>query len=273
MKINRLILSTSVLFILSFSACKNTEVITKKAIENPSAYSTSAVLWQQQSAEYEALCYQAYHLAKLNLDKIIKNDVDNSLAIVMDLDETVMDNSPYNAMLIKTGQSYSFESWRKWTALKQAQLIPGSLEFIKYAKEKSVTVIFISNRMEEEIEDTQLNLAQEGLEEINFENFYFKTNSSSKDERRAKVEDQFKVVMYIGDNLGDFNGNFDKQNSKARKEVLNKYSQEIGSKYIILPNPMYGEWEGAIYNFNYKLSNSEKEQIRLNTLKSYSNEK
>lgn len=267
MKINHLIISTAILAV--FTACKSTESISEKTVQNPAAYSSSAVLWQQQSAEYAALCYQAYHLATLNLDEMIKKDSDKKLAVVMDLDETVIDNSPYNAMLIKYGQTYSFESWRKWTALKQTKLVPGALEFINYAKRKDVAIVFISNRMEEEIEDTQINLAQEGIEDIDLENFYFKTSSSSKDERRAKVEDAYQVIMYIGDNLGDFNGNFDKQESSFRKELANKLKEDFGKKYIVLPNPMYGEWEGSIYNFNYNLSNSEKEQIRLNTLKAY----
>ncbi|HMX80713.1 MAG TPA: hypothetical protein PLG91_10400, partial [Ferruginibacter sp.] len=38
----------------------------------PAQYNVSGILWQQQSGEYKALCYQAYNLARMRLEEILR---------------------------------------------------------------------------------------------------------------------------------------------------------------------------------------------------------
>lgn len=269
-----LLFPTVLITVIAFSSCqpkvdKVEEVIIKK---NPTEYSTGAVLWQQHSAEYEALCYQAYNIGERRIDEIVaeKKNPDKPLAVVMDIDETVLDNSPYNATLIANQISYSKKTWMEWTAMQSADLVPGALEFIQYAKNKGVEVVFISNRMEEELDDTYQNIIDRGVDTIAKENYYLKSTTSSKDERREIVSDKYEVVLMFGDNLGDFNGVFDKATVIDRKKNVANFRPLFGDKLIILPNPMYGEWEGALYNYDFSRSNAQKDSNRMNALNIYS---
>jgi 5'-nucleotidase (lipoprotein e(P4) family) len=240
--------------------------------KNPTEYSTGSVLWQQHSAEYVALCYQAYNIGERRIDEILAENkkTDKPLAVVMDIDETVLDNSSYNATLIANQTSYSKKTWMEWTAIQSADLVPGALEFIQYAKSKGVEVIFISNRMEEELDDTYQNIIDRGVDTISKENFFLKSTTSSKDERRQIVSDKYEVVLLFGDNLGDFNGVFDKATVIERKKNVANFRPLFGDKLIVLPNPMYGEWEGALYNYEFSKTNAQKDSNRMNALNIYS---
>tara|TARA_R110002049_G_scaffold98598_7_gene240056 strand:+ start:1471 stop:2301 length:831 start_codon:yes stop_codon:yes gene_type:complete len=273
MKLNSTIFITSIFFFTA--ACNQSEIQEKElAIEpkNPSAYSTGAVLWQQHSAEYEALCYQAYNIGERRLDELVdvNKTYDKPLAVVMDIDETVLDNSSYNATLIKNKMMYSKTSWMKWTSMQSADLVPGALEFIQYAKSKNVEVLFISNRMEAELNDTYQNIIDMGVDTVSKSNYYLKSTTSNKDERRAKVADKYEVILFFGDNLGDFNGVFDDTTVIERKKHVKNFRPLFGDKLIILPNPMYGEWEGALYNHDFSTTSDFRDSLRMNALNIFS---
>ena len=114
---------------------------------------THAVLWQQLSAEYKALCYQSFNYAKLSLDQYLtSNNSKKPLAIITDIDETVMDNSPYSAKLILDDVNYSPTTWIAWGKLESAELVPGALEFFSYAasrmlKFSTFQIVWISRKM------------------------------------------------------------------------------------------------------------------------------
>ena len=110
-------------------------------------HSVQSVLWVQQSGEYRALCYQAFNLAKYQLDDLLsKNEFTGKpLAIITDIDETIFNNSPFAAKQIETDKEFNQDSWVQWEKLEQAKSIPGSLEFLKYAESKGVQVFYISN--------------------------------------------------------------------------------------------------------------------------------
>lgn len=267
--------TTLILALMLAAGCTQSqkdEKVTEVAKTNPSAYSTGAVLWQQHAAEYEALCYQAYNIGERRLDELVdvNKTYDKPLAVVMDIDETVLDNSSYNATLIKNKMLYSKKSWMEWTAMQSADLVPGALEFIQYARSKNVEVIFISNRMEAELDDTYQNIIDLGVDTVSKSNFYLKSTTSSKDERRAKVADMYEVILFFGDNLGDFNGVFDDTTVIERKKHVKNFRPLFGDKLIILPNPMYGEWEGALYNHDFSTSSDFRDSLRMNALNIYS---
>src|ERR1700722_12518665 len=93
-------------------------------------------LYQQRAAEYKALAFQAYNIAQFRLDQELKLKSKKPLAIIIDIDETVLDNSPYFVALAKQGQVYSDSSWVKWTALVKCDTVPGAAWFLKYAASK-----------------------------------------------------------------------------------------------------------------------------------------
>lgn len=208
----------------------------------------SAVLWQQTSAEYTALCYQAFNAAKSYLTtsgEDIKAGSANT-AIVMDLDETVLDNSPYNGYLINKGENYSRNSWKEWTDRAEAELIPGVLEFIQFARDRGFPIYFISNRREDELDATIQNLQRKGIE-IDSRRVFLRREDRSKSKRREKVMAMNGIVMLIGDNLADFDDLFEEQLSVSmRKDLVYKNQEKFGRKFIILPNAMYGDWERTL---------------------------
>tara|TARA_B110000503_G_C7087509_1_gene387979 strand:- start:117 stop:932 length:816 start_codon:yes stop_codon:yes gene_type:complete len=237
---------------LSCSNSKSTLSKVERSISEDSKL--SAVLWQQTSAEYEALCYQAFNAASDYLSLVDNDGLEASSkkkAIVMDLDETVLDNSPYNGWLIENNKSYSDETWREWCMFEKAEFVPGAADFIDLATNRGFKIIFISNRSAEDLEVTINNLEKEGIA-VNQSDVLLKTSSSSKIERREKVFVDYNVVMLIGDNLADFNDQFDEAelNINQRKELIDKFKGQFGKKFIVLPNVMYGDWENTLKSNN-----------------------
>lgn len=235
-------------------SCSNSKSMLSK-VESTIAEDSklSAVLWQQTSAEYEALCYQAFNAASYRLSTGDNDALDASSkkkAIVMDLDETVLDNSPYNGWMIENNKSYSEETWREWCMLEKAEFVPGAADFIDLATNKGFKIIFISNRSIEDMEVTIYNLEKGGIA-VNRSDILLKTSSSSKIERREKVFTEYNVVMLIGDNLADFNDQFDEElNINQRKELIDKFKSQFGIFFIVLPNVMYGDWENTLKSNN-----------------------
>jgi 5'-nucleotidase (lipoprotein e(P4) family) len=243
---------------------------TKSNIADIDDSKSLSVLYQQESAEYRALCYQAFNIAKLRLNQIKKSDFrKNHLAIVTDLDETIIDNSYSEANLIRENKSYTNASWKKWTNLSAATAVPGAVEFLKFAHEKGVEIFYISNRDTSANQSTLINLKKLDLPNADSEHLLLYTKQSPKEYRRQLVMKNHKVVMFLGDNLNDFTDVFEKKNTAERFELTNEFAQEWGNKFIVLPNATYGEWENAIYQYNYKLTPEEKKAIRLKLLKGY----
>ena len=139
---NRLII-TLITFIF-FVGCKsqiNQIKQENKRIIPVKEHTIQAILWQQNAAEYKALTYQAYNLAKLQLDKTFaKNNFKKPIAIVTDIDETVLDNSPYSGKQVKLDENYSSIRWTEWVKKERAKEVPGALSFFKYAKSKGVEI-------------------------------------------------------------------------------------------------------------------------------------
>ena len=239
-----------------------------------------SVLWIQHSAEYKASAMQAYVSAQLMLDKAL-NDKNWTAAteqeseyqalppaIILDVDETVLDNSPYETLLIKSGQSYSRDSWNAWCNQKSAGAVPGALEFCNYAHQKGVTVFYVTNRNDNLKEVTRENLKTVGfpLDPQN-ETVFTKTETSDKNARRSAVAENYRILLLIGDNAGDFYSGFTHSNQAYRDSLTTVYKYYWGTKWIVLPNPIYGDWESALFDYDYGLPESEKLRIKFNKLK------
>lgn len=214
---------------------------------NPADYLIQSVLWYQSSPEMTALYYQGYNVATANLTEFAKKQKKSKkpLAVVVDIDETMLDNSPMEGYLIHKGTAYKQEIWKEWSNMAKAKALPGAVDFTKHAKSLNVDIIYISNRDTTEIAATEKNLKNEGFEFADQDHFYFKTSGSSKDARRKQVLEKYNIVMLIGDNLSDFNTLFDKRDG-SEFEYVKQFRKEFGRSYIILPNPMYGDWEKPI---------------------------
>lgn len=227
-------------------------------------------LYMQHAGEYKALCFQAYQLAALRLDAILQQPSSKPRAIVTDIDETILDNSPYNAHQALLGQEYTDASWNEWTSKAAADTIPGALSFLQYAASKGVKVFYITNRKTDEQAGTLQNLQRFNFPNATAEYLLLKTTSSAKESRRESVAKTHDIVLLMGDNLGDFAGVFENHKStEERNAAVLKLRGEFGSRFIVLPNAMYGDWQSALIKYNYKATMQQRDSTLQKALKSY----
>ena len=269
---------TSRRFILSFVLVVCTTAFAPAQTAQPAVdldYQTAAVLYMQKAAEYRALAYQAFNLARLRLDedldkknikKLPKAERKMPRAIVVDIDETVLDNSPSQAKGIRTNKPYNPPDWYTWTNMRKAKAIPGAMDFLNYAVSKGVKVFYISNRDEQnEKQATIDNLKSLGFQDVSAETVLLRTTESSKDARRAVVTAKHRLVMLVGDNLDDFTSAFERKSVADRFAEVEKVRDSWGKRFIVLPNAMYGTWENAIYEYQ-RLDEAQKAQRRAAAL-------
>lgn len=253
-------------------SCKSTTDLQNGKTTNPREYSMQAVMWQQNSAEYRALCYQAFNTAKLNLDQFKADPslAGKKLAIITDIDETVFDNSPYNAKLIEQAEEFTQEGWNEWSALEDAWEVPGAGEFLNYAKDNDVEIFYITNRMESERASTLRNMKKLDFPYADDQHLLLRNETGSKEDRFDKVRDEYEVIMYMGDNLSDFTSKFRAPSTKERNELADQLHDQFGIRFIVLPNPMYGDWESkGIYEGKYDWNNRQKDSIHKASLRTY----
>lgn len=257
--------------LMALFACKTTRPVAEKTTATTLAPGGPAwaALWQQQAGEYKALCLQAYQLAALRLDQYLATKGNKPLAVVTDIDETVLDNSPYSVHQALAGKGYDDKSWMEWTAKAAADTVPGAPAFFKYAASKGVKVFYITNRAESERAVTLRNLQQYQFPDADDQHLMLKTTTSGKEPRRQQVLQQYDIVMLFGDNLSDFSAIFDKKPFEERNAAALQSATSFGSRFIVLPNPMYGDWEGALYNYQYKLSTPQKDSVMKSRLRNY----
>ncbi len=226
-----------------------------------------AVNWFQTAGEVKALQYQAYSVAKFELWKALKKTTRKPKAIVVDIDETVLDNSPFQAQSIKDGTSYPV-GWKEWVFAAQAKPIPGAVEFLNYAAKRGVVTFYVSNRRAWGLEPTYKNLKAVGFP-VKKENILLKTTTSNKEPRRQKILKKYDIILFFGDNLGDFAESFEHKTFSERSAEVDKLKQNFGHKFIVLPNPMYGSWEGAMAKGYFKMDAAQKSEVRHQRLKTW----
>ncbi len=223
----------------------------------------NAVAWVQTSVEYQASVVQAYRLAALQLDAAladpswtaaIEQTGDASKlppAVVLDIDETVLDNSPFQARGVRDNAPYSEAAWKRWVMEARARAVPGATEFTQYAAKKGVTVFFISNRMSDAEQPTRANLEADGFPlDPNVDTVLSRGerpewSASSKGPRRAYVAASYRILLMIGDDLGDFVVN-PAGTPEERRAHAAPNADWWGRRWIMLPGPTYGSWERAV---------------------------
>jgi len=271
MKRQRLILIVPVIFIISilFISCKNAEITIKASTDNINESMLNSILWIQTSAEARALYYQTFNLAAMLLEKsVIDYNGSKQPAVVLDIDETVLDNSPYEAKLYKTDKMYP-ELWKEWIQLADAKPVPGVSGFLKQAKPLGVDIFYITNRKEEFREATLKNLTAVGLPNADDEHLLMRTKDNSKKSRRNIVSAEHEILLLIGDNLGDFDDVFQDKSVAGRAAAVDSLRDLFGRRFIVLPNPMYGDWLDAIYDYDHSKSQKDKAALRKKQLRDF----
>ena len=270
------ILFLSLFFFFLFTACSTTK---PNLLDEKQTHPTlQATLWVQNSTEFDALDSMVYQTATTKLrealmDKAwtaeltqIDSDIESlTPAIILDIDETVLDNSPYQARMITKNSGYDPVDWEKWVLEANADAIAGAVAFTKQASELGITIIYLSNREANTEEATRKNLAEAGFPISNKDDVVLLKNempnwTSSKVNRRTLVASKHRILMLFGDDFNDF---LPAKNitEAERNALLEQYRTNFGERWFILPNPIYGSWNDAMFNFDRSLSDEERESL------------
>ena len=237
-----LLLLTTIL--LSFPSCRETKEV-KKA-DTQEKYLLMATLYNYYAAEYQALAHQAFNIGEERLQHIRNERPDaKNLAVVVDIDETILNNSPYEAKSMLDNKEYTFLPWYDWCNMSVAEPVPGALEFLQFADSLGFHVFYITNRKEKFVAvGTKTNVRNMGFPQTTDDHFFLRTDERNKDNRRQAVSENYEIVLLAGDNLGDF---YEDTDVFSEREALMKSNiDRFGRKFIVLPNAIYGDWLKAI---------------------------
>ena len=270
----------AVLSIFSAHQANSSETSIDRSLQEQTMLS---VLYAQSSTEYAANCIQTYANASQILDTAIVDKEwtaaleqtgeysEKPMAIILDVDETVLDNVAFQARSILSGLSYP-NGWIEWGLEGSAKPVPGVSNFLKNASKKGIKIFYVTNRVAELEEATRKNIKNLGLPFDEDRDVLLMRDEngwgSDKVSRRALVAKDYRILMLVGDQLTDFISLEEATTDiDSRKELAEKYSDMWGQKWFMLTNPMYGKWEGAIYGNKYPDTKEEIMQMRLDALK------
>jgi 5'-nucleotidase (lipoprotein e(P4) family) len=266
---------TAIFAITFLFACTSPKKSGQSVIsEQPGQLVSGGKLWsslfEQRAAEYKALCIQAYNIARLRVDEAIQqNSSGKPLAIITDIDETFLDNSPSSVHQALKGKDFEQQAWYEWTSRGSADTLPGALAFFNYAASRHITVFYITNRDEKDKAGTLSNLLKYQFPFSDNDHLIVRQTESSKEERRQKVMSNYQVVLLLGDNLADFSSLFDKKTEAERAYNVNQVANEFGKRFIVLPNANYGGWEDAIFENKRTWTLAQKDSIIKSKLTGY----
>ena len=247
----------------------------------------NAVLWMQKSVEYKANAEAVFALAKIRLDQALKDKSwtaapaeqtgdfkDLTPAVIADGDETVLDNSGYQAWMVMNGETFNPKTWTKFVNSQTSTAIPGAVEFAKYAESKGVRVFYVTNRTKGEEPATRENMRKLGFPmEANIDTILTAKEQpdwgSAKGTRRAVIAKHYRILLLIGDNFGDFTDAY-KGSVDERQKVYEENAARWGHDWLMLPNPSYGSFESAPFGGNFKLPIEEQRAAKRSVLAPWS---
>jgi 5'-nucleotidase (lipoprotein e(P4) family) len=225
---------------------------------NPGHTLVNATLYVRSSAEYRAAATQTYAAARRALDEALADparvgaleessgDPSQPPAVIVDADETVLDNTGFEERVISAGITYDEKMWKQWTSEGVATAIPGATDFLAYARSRGVTVFYVTNRDEDERAGTAANLRKLGypLDDTASTLLLRENKESDKSARRKRVAGSHRILLMAGDDLNDF-ANLRRAPWQERDAFITKMQDWWGTRWFMIPNPMYGSWEHA----------------------------
>ena len=249
-----------------------------------------ATLWTQRSVEFKANALMAYTMATMRLNEALadknwtaapneqKGDFANlPPAVILDVDETLLDNSAYQVWMMKADQTFSTKTWNQFCAAQMSTAIPGALEFTKYADSKGVKVFYVTNRGVETEADTRKNMERLGFPMGgNVDTFLMQNKQqgwgSAKSTRRAHIAKDYRVVLNVGDNFGDFDDAY--RGSEAQRMTTYEANKaRWGREWIMIANPQYGSFDTAPFGHDFKKSREEQRKAKWDVLEGWSGPK
>lgn len=255
----------------------------------PADDNLNAVLWTQAAIEHDLIFEEIWRDARERLAEALADPGWNALAtderaskapgalppaVIVDIDETVLDNSPYQARLVRDGRSFDQASWAEWCREARAEALPGALEFARFAAEHDVTLYYLSNRDQDLAAATLANLRAEGFPVADETVFLGRgaatpgcvAQGGDKTCRRQLVARDHRILMLFGDQIGDFVGGFT-NTSRGREAAVSAYRSWFGERWFLLPNPTYGSWEPAAFGNDGSASPEQRRRAKRDALR------
>ncbi|MGE8391658.1 5'-nucleotidase, lipoprotein e(P4) family [Pseudomonas sp. BIGb0427] len=211
-----------------------------------------AVAWRQTAAEFRALYYQGFNVAKARLDQALAQQKpgDKKPAIISDIDDTILSSNTYWGFLIGQDKEFFDDAvWDRWVAANGPTLTPGALEFLEYAKSRGVEIFYVSSRDQGDktYEYALNNLRALKVPYADEAHVTILRESSNKEPAQHKIAEQYNVLLMLGDNLNDFERSFYVDKVEQRAQLVDASRSKFGGQYIIFPNPTDGHWLKAIF--------------------------
>ena len=245
-----------------------------------------ATLWTQRSVEFKGNALTVYALARYRLDEALadknwtagpaeqKGDYQNlPPAIILDVDETVLDNSRYQVWMMRANQSFSTKTWNEFCAARVSTAVPGAVEFTRYADSKGVKVFYVTNRGAETKDDTRKNMEKLGFPMGgNVDTFLMQSEKpdwgSQKGTRRAVIAKDYRILLNFGDNFGDFDDRY-RGSLADRDKAFEENRARWGREWLVIANPTYGSFDTAPFGHDFKKSREEQRKAKYDALEGW----
>lgn len=245
------------------------DVAAQEALKQKQQYQaeteTMGLLWMRTSAEYRALAYQGYNVA-MNAVKMAVTDPSHQrkpLAIVLDADETVVDNTKLMGESIVNGNGrFDAPWWRQAVHQGKSQAMPGAVEFLNEVHKQGVEIFYVSNRYAPVNYDaTVQNFKALGFPSVDKDHVLLFEKDSDKQPRFDMIAKKYYVVVYMGDNAGDFPIGTKGKTLAERNAIIDNHKEDFGTTFVVFPNPAYGSWVSALAKGYQNLSPEEQKQV------------
>ena len=245
------------------------DVAVQEALKQKQQYQaeteTMGLLWMRTSAEYRALAYQGYNVA-MNAVKMAVTDPSHQrkpLAIVLDADETVVDNTKLMGESIVNGNGrFDAPWWRQAVHQGKSQAMPGAVEFLNEVHKQGVEIFYVSNRYAPvNLDVTIQNFKELGFPSVDKDHVLLFEKDSDKQPRFDMIAKKYYVVVYMGDNAGDFPIGTKGKTLAERNAIIDAHKEDFGTTFVIFPNPAYGSWVSSLAKGYQNLSLEEQKQV------------
>ena len=245
------------------------DVAAQEALKQKQQYQaeteTMGLLWMRTSAEYRALAYQGYNVA-MNAVKMAVTDPSHQrkpLAIVLDADETVVDNTKLMGESIVNGNGrFDAPWWRQAVHQGKSQAMPGAVEFLNEVHKQGVEIFYVSNRYAPvNLDVTIQNFKELGFPSVDKDHVLLFEKDSDKQPRFDMIAKKYYVVVYMGDNAGDFPIGTKGKTLAERNAIIDAHKEDFGTTFVVFPNPAYGSWVSALAKGYQNLSPEEQKQV------------
>lgn len=261
-------------------------LVSPKSPSNTGAHEDlDALLWLRTSVEFDALTRQAFAAATQKLGEALVDPNWEALVeaersggsstyrppcVVVDVDETMLDNSVFQLERIQSDTEYATDVWNEFVQRRASTAIEGAADFVKACRASGVQVFFVTNREASVEAATRDNLISQGLMGASDPDQILSKNeqpdwTSDKASRRRAVAQKYRVLLLIGDDLNDF---LSAKNLtiQQRQQLFSAHRKNWGQSWFVMPNPNYGSWEQATIGNDYRAPLEKKRELKMQTL-------